>query len=245
MTALHIVQGRPDPHFQTLKRAASGNGSLRDWTVPRSARRGDRVFFYLVKPVSSFVASGVLAADPKRNEDKSDQWYGHYYAPIRKVLLLPTPVRIDEVRNQLPDWGYLRNVRVGTTIPAHRRASFEKALGLSGMSQNDTAEVSDFENIQTETRILARSRSRRLRDAAFQEAAGVCAVCERDFSKILGGRGVRVLQVHHRKQLRGNDRPRLTKLKELAVLCANCHLLVHLDPARALSVPRLKKMLAM
>jgi predicted HNH restriction endonuclease len=53
-----------------------------------------------------------------------------------------------------------------------------------------------------------------------------------------------VLQVHHRKQLASNDSPRLTKLRDLAVLCANCHMLVHMDPYKAIAVEKLRKMLA-
>ena len=59
----------------------------------------------------------------------------------------------------------------------------------------------------------------------------------------MGGKGVRVLQVHHRKQLANTDRPRLTHLNDLAVLCANCHTLVHINPKRALAVSALHRML--
>ena len=71
-----------------------------------------------------------------------------------------------------------------------------------------------------------RGRSRQLRDLALENADGVCCVCDVDYSKVLDGNGVRVLQVHHRKQLAASDAPRLTSLKDLAVVCANCHLLV-------------------
>jgi 5-methylcytosine-specific restriction protein A len=55
--------------------------------------------------------------------------------------------------------------------------------------------------------------------------------------------GKRVLQVHHRKQLSSRDAPALTKPEDLAVVCANCHLLIHYDPKRALSVKALRKKL--
>jgi predicted HNH restriction endonuclease len=60
---------------------------------------------------------------------------------------------------------------------------------------------------------------------------------------LLDGRGVRVLQAHHRAQLSSRDAPSLTKVSDLAVVCANCHLLLHLDPRRALSVEQLHEML--
>jgi predicted HNH restriction endonuclease len=51
------------------------------------------------------------------------------------------------------------------------------------------------------------------------------------------------LQVHHREQLSTRDAPSLTKVKDLAVVCANCHLRLHLDPKNAMSVKDLREML--
>jgi hypothetical protein len=96
-------------------------------------------------------------------------------------------------------------------------------------------DVSDVEGTLTEARMARRGRSRRLRKAALQRAAGVCTVCRLDFREILVGRGVRVLQVHHLSQLAATDAPRITTLKDLAVVCANCHILLHLNSKRALT----------
>ena len=103
---------------------------------------------------------------------------------------------------------------------------------------------SDIEGLLTEVAYLKRKRSRSLRDLAFRLAAGICAVCDRDFSKLLNGRGVRVLQVHHRRQLSAHTAPALTSVDDLAVVCANCHMLLHLDQDKALRVEELRDMLA-
>jgi hypothetical protein len=105
------------------------------------------------------------------------------------------------------------------------------------------AEESDIEGMKTEVLRITGKRSRRLRDLAFVAAMGVCCVCRRDFSKMLGGRGVRVLQVHNRHQLSARLLPSSTKLGDLAVVCANCHLLLHLDPEKALAVEELQDLL--
>ncbi|MGA2660996.1 MAG: hypothetical protein ABSH34_26225, partial [Verrucomicrobiota bacterium] len=67
-----------------------------------------------------------------------------------------------------------------------------------------------------------RKRDWRLRNLAMEASHGVCAVCRVDYSKVLDGKGVRVLQVHHKRQLGYNDTPRLTRAADLAVVCANC-----------------------
>jgi hypothetical protein len=105
------------------------------------------------------------------------------------------------------------------------------------------ADESDLEGMKTESAQFKSKRSRRLRELAFNAAHGICCVCGRDYSKLLGGRGVRVLQVHHRDQLSARDAPSMTKLRDLAVVCANCHLLLHLDPKNALRVEKLREML--
>jgi hypothetical protein len=110
-------------------------------------------------------------------------------------------------------------------------------------SSVDFADASAIEGIKVEARRLLTKRSRRLRELAFKKAKGVCCVCERDFSKTLAGRGVRVLQVHHRKQLSARDCPSVTNLSDLAVVCANCHLLLHIDRVRAMKIRTLRRAL--
>lgn len=105
------------------------------------------------------------------------------------------------------------------------------------------ADASAVEGTKTESVQIVRERNQALRDKALKSAKGICCVCNRDFSKVLEGRGVRVLQVHHRKQLASFDKPSVTKLSDLAVVCANCHLLLHLDPKNALPIAKLQKLL--
>jgi hypothetical protein len=105
------------------------------------------------------------------------------------------------------------------------------------------ADESDIEGTKTEANQTRTKRSRKLRQRAFDAAHGICCVCRRDYSRVLGGRGVRVLQVHHREQLAAREMPAITKLGDLVVVCANCHMLLHLDPKNALTVEELREML--
>jgi 5-methylcytosine-specific restriction protein A len=105
------------------------------------------------------------------------------------------------------------------------------------------AEPFAIEGLLTETVKYVKGRSRQLRDLALRNSEGVCSVCNVDYRKVLDGKGVRVLQVHHKKQLAATDAPRLTLLSDLAVVCANCHLLIHTNPKKALSVETLREML--
>jgi predicted HNH restriction endonuclease len=105
------------------------------------------------------------------------------------------------------------------------------------------AELSALEGLRTETVRYVRGRSRQLRDRVLKDSDGTCCVCDVDYKTILYGKGARVLQVHHRKQLAATDAPGITNQSDLAVVCANCHMLIHMNPKIALSVEELRRML--
>ncbi|UUZ72602.1 hypothetical protein LP415_02600 [Polaromonas sp. P1(28)-8] len=95
-----------------------------------------------------------------------------------------------------------------------------------------------------EATVLSRGRNAALRNAALTKSNGTCEACSVMFSTMLGGMGLRVLHVHHREQLALRDVPGVTRLEDLAIVCANCHALIHVDPKHALSVEQLRKLLA-
>lgn len=131
----------------------------------------------------------------------------------------------------------------GTCIPQDVASALE--LEWEQLAQQlptaDDFEPHAIEGMVTETIRYSRGRSGALRKQALEVANGVCAACGIDYKKVLKGKGVRVLQVHHIKQLASTDAPRVTKLGDLAVVCANCHMLIHSNPNIAISVERLKK----
>ncbi len=99
------------------------------------------------------------------------------------------------------------------------------------------------EGIAREITVTARTRSDALRRAALKNAKGVCEACGTDYSKLLGGLGERVLQVHHRQQLALADEPKVNGIEDVAVVCANCHLMIHADMSNALPVEELRRRL--
>lgn len=53
-----------------------------------------------------------------------------------------------------------------------------------------------------------------------------CEVCGFDFEKVYGERGRDYCEIHHRVPLHESG-PTKTRLEDLAVLCANCHRMIH------------------
>lgn len=82
---------------------------------------------------------------------------------------------------------------------------------------------------------LRRERSPRLREqkVASVRQAGLpvaCEVCGFDFRTFYGERGDGYIEVHHVLPLHASG-PRRTRLQDLALLCSNCHRMVHRGPA--------------
>lgn len=239
---VHICFGGTQVHLDELRQCEADRSSIQ-WTINKSALGGDQVAFYMRRPWSAFVATGIVDDQSQFEDDKSSDWYRHYMSDISKIQMLPRFVPISEAKERSTQWGWLRQPRRSTLVPSVLAEAFLGLLQAKEPSRPRPAEASDIEGMKTEIPQTRLKRSRRLRDLAFQAAKGICCVCELDFSRVLGGQGVRVLQVHHRKQLSFRDKPSITKLSDLAVVCANCHLLLHLDTEKALSVRELREMI--
>jgi hypothetical protein len=96
------------------------------------------------------------------------------------------------------------------------------------------------EGIEREIKLIARSRSQKLRRLALERAKGLCEACGTDFGTLFGGMGLRVLQVHHKQQLALRSVPAVTSPEDLAVVCANCHAIIHSNPKAALPMDVVK-----
>lgn len=97
------------------------------------------------------------------------------------------------------------------------------------------------EGIAREVIVLSRTRSAALRREVLNLSGGICEGCGVNFSMLLNGRALQALQVHHKKQLALRETPEATELADLAVVCANCHAIIHTDPKAAIPVEELRK----
>jgi hypothetical protein len=79
-----------------------------------------------------------------------------------------------------------------------------------------------------------RARERWLRDAKIAEVKRAnggrvpCQACGFEFYAVYGEVGRDYAQVHHLRPLSDRTKPSMTRLSDLAVLCANCHVMVHI-----------------
>jgi hypothetical protein len=69
-----------------------------------------------------------------------------------------------------------------------------------------------------------------------------CEACDLDFAERYGELGEGFIECHHTVPL-GRGSERVTSLSDLALLCPNCHRMIH-RPARVLTVAELRERLA-
>jgi 5-methylcytosine-specific restriction endonuclease McrA len=195
--------------------------------LPYGARKGDRYLIFVGGVDQSYVGWGVISSQRnsgKGNWEKTSIWLvqEHYFR---------NPVPGDDI---LAATGF-KSPRVEKVLDdSIAGAVWRAARGLK-LTSTDRA----VEGILTETR--SRSRNAGLRTAAIKRAGGVCQGCGVNFLKRHGGLGKHCLVVHHKKQLKDTDQPSETKLTDLAVVCANCHMMIHANREKALTLPQLKK----
>lgn len=108
------------------------------------------------------------------------------------------------------------------------------AAGVEPVSESDLDEYEAWEGrvVASVVRRVERSRILRERKLKSVEVSGgeiACEVCEFDFAKRYGVRGTRYIEVHHVRPL-SLAGPSQTALEDLALLCANCHRMIHRSP---------------
>jgi len=255
---MHILIGTNADDLDAFDRLVAAKLPAKKWVVPKQAAVGDPVIFYFWSTgfyargkVASIPVKGIFQSGPKkrpRNVMRSD---------ISNIQFLETPLARTVVAEQIPEWGWARmRFPCPTTPPEEVKA---KLIGLikhtSSTSHSDDTEDdvilrvassahrdrAVMEGIAHEGRALRRSRNRALRQEALRQAAGVCAACGVKWSEVLDGLGESVLHVHHRKQLALARTPRKTAIEDLAVVCSNCHSMIHVDPDAAIAVEELQK----
>lgn len=220
--------GEPRDAWQQL--AGPQRTSLRRFVGEMS--RSDTIY---VKSGPKIVGKGIVQSDYVFDSRNRVVHEGIPWQHQRRVDWLEGIPEVDNPTNQ-------NIVTVKRLLAADVRA-IEKQYGHETRNAKRTATDSDIEAMRYELITMTTKRSRKLRDKAFRHANGVCAVCERDYSRLLDGRGVRVLQVHHKRMLSKSEAETRTTLNDLVVVCANCHLLLHLDPKKPLTVKQLQTLL--
>lgn len=140
----------------------------------------------------------------------------------------------------------LREHGYQTKNPAHVRVSQPSSSGerrtLEDLDEMDNFTVEGRKKLRQHLIAERNSTLVRHKKAAVLDETGhlVCEVCRFDFAKMYGSLGYNFAEAHHTIPIAGFKRARRVSLKELAIVCSNCHRMLHRgDPV--LTLPELRK----
>lgn len=231
---------------------ASGRIVSERWSCHANSKRirkGDRAFLIrLGEEPKGIIASGWVTSEAKLgihwNQDKADRGEQTFFADCEWERLLnplvDAPLTLSRLKN-----GKLSAMRwtpqsSGVLIPAEIAEELERAwaehIGTSSLgSVFVDDEISAFEGREKIAMIRHRKREQKLRGAKLKQAREknqgrlICEVpgCGFDFEKVYGELGKNFAHVHHLKPIADRNSPSLTSLHDLAIVCANCHAMIH------------------
>jgi hypothetical protein len=199
------------------------------FSLPDEAKKGDRVLYFVGGKFQYYFGSGKVESN--RRIGTSGTWKGKPYWYTSKIRTLEDPI---------PG----RDVLVSTAfaIPRHEGVVPDEIANLVWRAARGKPLIQVEKAVEgTSTEARSKYRNPKLRQSALQQSRGFCEGCGVNFWKKAGGLGQHCLVVHHKKQLKDTDQPRETRLSELAVVCANCHMMIHANSAKALSVAALRR----
>ena len=108
-------------------------------------------------------------------------------------------------------------------------------------SQHSPGYTTEFsEGAIIEMTVELKKRDPRLRSLAIQKYGAECQVCKFNFSERYGTLGEGYIEVHHLKPLSLDRLPRIVTVDDVAVVCANCHRMLHRKGRTAMSIQELK-----
>lgn len=195
------------------------------------AHKGGRVLYFVGGKLNAFVGYGTYASN--WTTGRSGLWKGEEVIYRTQTKRFSEYVSASDVKRETG----LPIPRDAFQVPNHLAVKVWRTVrGLPSKAVDKR-----MEGMVTESR--SKYRDPALRSAALALANGKCTGCEKNYRRVAGGKGEKCLVVHHKKQLKDTDQPVETRVSDLAVVCANCHMIIHGNRDKALTIAQLRKLL--
>lgn len=257
--AYWIVRGSPAENgdFDFVKPGI--HGQWRTKRPPRNWQPGDRLLFWASSPRRELIGLGEFESETDEYTDDGELVYNVHYL----TSVATRPLTIEELRNDdvLKDAVFLKKgpaasvLRLTDAEGQHLYrllTSKNSAMAVVWPDASGTATLSDVDEsaIEGEARLVSHLRRERNRSLIESKKKTVlaatgtlaCEACGFDFRVRYGLLGEGFCEVHHRQPLAQSEGSTVTSLADLAVVCSNCHRIIHRSGC-TLSVENLKKML--
>ena len=136
----------------------------------------------------------------------------------------------------------------GPAVDRNADSSAISGATLSQVSQPPLSgppavEAKYYEGLEKERLLTYRERDPQARAAAIEYHGTKCMVCGFDFGEAYGEYGLGHIEVHHLRAVSTYLLEIRVDQDDMAVLCSNCHSMIHRDKDRGLSLEDLRKVL--
>lgn len=235
-------------------------GVLDQWRTkrpPRNWQLGDRLLFWASSPRLELISLGEFHGETGQSTPEGQLLYNVRYL----TAVVDQPLRLAELRADvaLQDAIFLKNgpassvIRLSNNEGEHMYRLLLSRNGSVGAiwPELNAREVTlpdvDDSALEGERYLVQHfrlERSRSLVEAkkkAVLAATGrlACEVCDFEFKARYGELGDGFCEVHHKRPLAASASPSVTHLEDLAVVCSNCHRVLHRSSC-TLSVQQLR-----
>lgn len=241
-----IVKGSPREYDLNRYAIAGRTDTWRTKKPPRDWLPNDRLFFWSSSPRRELVAQGVFLGLTGRKNSSGETLYRVKYT----TSALPNPVGAKELKAD-PLCGAANFLKAAVAQgvlglelqQAHqmyrllRRSNPGLTSTWADIPEPDGAAPPDVDLAYAEGDRRLRTHYVRERNRVLVEAKRTevlnkkgrleCEVCGFDFDKRYHLLGKNFCEVHHLKPLSDRGSETQTKLKDLAIICANCHRMLH------------------
>ena len=247
----HYWQREPasDPYPKVCAQAFSSQFS------ERGVDAGDRVYFVSYYSKRPFLVGAITVAAPPESLDDGGECIEAVPGsgstkdfsraiPLETVKALrraDTGLGLKFISDDTLDSQTLRGVQ---RITPESGQLLEQLLETRGQADLSTAAAEPSETVFTEGSLSLRKHLHRERDPAaiaakrrqVLAATGrlACSVCGFDFHQFYGKHGAEFCEVHHIRPFSQTTGEVQTTLADLAVVCANCHRMLHREPFQTL-----------
>ncbi len=122
---IYVCLGSPN-HLSDLKNLRNQESVI--WTINRNAKIGDKVIFYLTRPISAIVGFGRVCESPWVNAESD--WKEKHFAEINQITILKDSQFITnrEIKLLFPEWIYIKQPRQSVLMPETIRKPFEELI---------------------------------------------------------------------------------------------------------------------
>lgn len=242
---------------ESIRKTNEGEKIFISWTCGKNKqiKKGDKVFFIKlgVEPRGIF-AFGIVEKGSYENAN----WLGQkaLMADVELIQIFDPekPIfPINMLKSEPPfsqmHWSTRSS---GVRIPSEIAIELEKAF-IAPKNKNSIEEIIEedlklqkieeefFEGIKKEKYTSFYERNLKLRIAAIKLHGTRCMVCDFDFEEKYGAHGLGYIEVHHLRPV--SSLTALTSIdpkKDMAVVCSNCHRMLHRKRGKVLSLSELK-----